>query len=79
MSASWTFPNGEVVAVNAPYYPASCDKCGWQGSSEACGTDVGFDDSDVYCPSCHASGADCGKAGEAATPTTPPDGEGRHD
>jgi len=55
--------SGPIVSfeVREPYYLASCDTCGWVGSSEACGTDSGGDDSDVYCPRCHASGADCGK------------------
>ena len=55
--------SGPIVSFEArePYYLASCDKCGWVCSSEACGTDSGGDDSDVYCPRCHASGADCGK------------------
>lgn len=64
----WVFPNGEEVVVNDRFYPTSCDGCGWQGSSEECGTDWGGgDDSDVYCPKCHRSGCDLGKAGEAAT------------
>lgn len=66
MAKTYQFPNGQTVRIVGPYYAASCDKCGWQGSSEDCGTDTGFDDSDVYCPDCHQSGADCGKAGEAA-------------
>lgn len=49
---------------NPPYYLASCDKCGWVGSSEYCGTDKEGDDSDVYCPRCHAPGADCGKVAD---------------
>lgn len=54
---------GPVVSLTyrKPYYLASCDACGWVGSSEACGSDTGQDDSDVYCPRCHAPGADCGK------------------
>lgn len=55
-------PNGTTFQVIDPYYPAGCDKCGWTGSSEDCGTDSGFDDSDVYCPKCHAGGADFGNA-----------------
>jgi hypothetical protein len=50
-----------TVTVNEPYYLASCDKCGWIGSSEQCGSDYWGDDSDVYCPECFASGADLGK------------------
>ena len=50
--------------VTGRYYLASCDVCGWVGSSEHCGTDSGGDDSDVYCPRCHHSGADCGKVAE---------------
>ena len=66
-AANYRFPNGQTVTVREPYYPASCDDCGWQGSSEDCGTDWGGgDDSDVYCPRCHRSGADGGRAGEAA-------------
>lgn len=59
----YRFPDGQIVSVRASYYPASCNKCGWQGSSEDCGT---CEADDVYCPKCHASGADCGRAGEAA-------------
>ncbi|GEM_PF-1889645 len=57
---------GPIVSfdVQEPYYLASCDKCGWFGSSELCGTDSFGDDSDVYCPRCSASGADCGKVAE---------------
>ena len=45
------------------WYLAACDACGWIGSSQECGTDWGCgDDSDVYCPVCHAPGADCGSA-----------------
>lgn len=66
--------------VRAPYYLASCDRCGWVGSSEVCGLDRGGDDSDVYCPRCHASGADCGKVAErlaalAAKPLSAGEGE----
>ncbi|WIY54105.1 hypothetical protein O9Z70_06185 [Devosia sp. YIM 151766] len=50
--------------VQEPYYLASCDRCGWVGSSERCGTDSFGDDSDVYCPRCFASGVDCGKVAE---------------
>lgn len=58
---------GPIVSfdVREPYYLASCDKCGWVGSTELCGTDSFGDDSDVYCPRCHAPGADCGKVAEA--------------
>jgi hypothetical protein len=63
---------GPIVSfeVNEPYYLASCDHCGWVGSSEHCGGDSWGDDSDVYCPRCSTSGADCGKVAEriAATP-----------
>lgn len=57
---------GPVVSFEfrEPYYLASCDACGWVGSSELCGTDSWGDDSDVYCPRCQASGADCGKVAE---------------
>jgi hypothetical protein len=63
---------GPIVSfdVAEPYYLASCDHCGWVGSSELCGADSFGDDSDVYCPRCQASGADCGKvAALAASPT----------
>ena len=58
---------GPVVELKAerPYYLASCDHCGWVGSSEKCGTDTGGDDSSVYCPRCHLPGADCGKVADA--------------
>lgn len=56
-------PSGETIIV-PHYYMAECHNCGWMGSSELCGVDRGFDDSDVYCPDCHASGADDGPAGK---------------
>lgn len=62
----YRYPNGQIVTVIEPFYPASCDGCGWQGSSGDCGSDSWSDDSDVYCPSCSKNGADCGKAAEAA-------------
>ena len=49
--------HGKHYAVRDGYYLASCDKCGWVGSSEDCGTDEA---DDVFCPTCHAGGADCG-------------------
>lgn len=53
------------IVVREPYYIASCNQCGWVGSSEKCGTDHGpWGDSDVYCPSCGAAGADCGDHAE---------------
>lgn len=71
-------PDGTTFEVRDPYYPAGCDKCGWSGSSEDCGTDYWGDDSDVYCPQCHSGSADDGKVARAsvriATPT-----EGRDD
>ena len=59
--------SGPIVCFETrePYYLASCDYCGWVGSSEHCGSDSFGDDSDVYCPRCHASGADCGKVAAA--------------
>lgn len=59
---------GPVVSfdVDEPYYLASCDHCGWVGSSELCGSS---DADDVHCPRCHSAGADCGKV--AAAVTTP--------
>jgi hypothetical protein len=65
--------DGPIVSfeVKEPYYLASCDHCGWVGSSERCGTDSFGDDSDVYCPRCHASGADCGKVASALTHPAP--------
>lgn len=59
--------SGPIVSLDAldPYYLASCDKCGWIGSSERCGADAFGDDSDVYCPRCFASGADCGMVADA--------------
>jgi len=54
---------GPVVSfdVAADYYLASCDACGWVGSSEKCGSDEA---DDVFCPRCQASGADCGAVAE---------------
>lgn len=74
--ALWTFPNGERVRVKDPYYAASCDQCGWQGSSEECGTDSWGDDSDVYCPKCFSSGCCSGKAAARAALSSAPGGEG---
>lgn len=58
--------SGEIVSfdVKDPYYLASCDTCGWVGSSELCIQDSWVNDSDLYCPRCHTSGADCGKVAE---------------
>ncbi len=63
---------GPVVSfdVEEGYYLASCDDCGWVGSSQLCGTDKGQDDSSVYCPRCHSSGADCGKVAELIPPNS---------
>lgn len=58
--------DGVSYAVRPRYYLASCDGCGWIGSSEDCGQDYGGDDSDVYCPKCHLAGADCGAVAERA-------------
>lgn len=70
--------SGPIVSFECrePYYLASCDHCGWVGSSELCGTDSFGDDSDVYCPRCHSSGADCGKVAEtlSAALSHPADG-----
>jgi hypothetical protein len=62
----WRYPNSGIYEVRPPYYPASCDNCGWQGSSEKCGTDTWGDDSDVYCPACQRPGCDIGDAAERA-------------
>lgn len=62
----WRFPDMSVKLVRPPYYPASCNNCGWQGSSEKCGVDSVGDDSDVYCPVCHRPGCDMGSAAEKA-------------
>lgn len=67
----WRFPDGSIKQVAHPYYPASCDNCGWQGSSEKCGTDTTCDDSDVYCPACGQAGCDTGTAAEAAERVEP--------
>ncbi len=58
---------GPVVSltVTEPYYLASCDGCGWVGSSEACGTDHMGDDSDVFCPRCQRPGCDHGAVANA--------------
>jgi hypothetical protein len=63
---NWRYPDGSIKTVRPPFYPASCNNCGWQGSSEKCGVDSGGDDSDVYCPVCHRPGADHGVAAEKA-------------
>lgn len=68
--------DGSTFEVRDPYYPAGCDKCGWTGSSEECGTDSWGDDSDVYCPKCSMSGADCGDVIQTITLVTQPEGNG---
>jgi hypothetical protein len=54
---------GPVISfdVTEPYYLASCDHCGWVGSTEHCSSD---EDNDVFCPRCHHSGVDCGMVAE---------------
>lgn len=54
-------PDGGVFVAEHPFYLASCDCCGWYGSSDECDIDLGCDDSDVYCPECGNAGADFGK------------------
>jgi predicted nucleic-acid-binding Zn-ribbon protein len=57
-----------IFDVPAPYYLASCDKCGWVGSSGECEeAPTGVGDADVLCPKCHARGADYGEVAENAT------------
>jgi hypothetical protein len=71
---------GPVVSfdVREPYYLASCDACGWIGSTEQCPPS----DEDAICPRCLSSGADCGQVAErlASLPTpradTPVEGRG---
>ncbi len=58
--------DGRIFEVADPYYLASCDACGWVGSTELCGGGYWADDEDVYCPDCHRVGADIGKVAEAA-------------
>jgi hypothetical protein len=62
----WRLPDGREVVTRGRFYAASCNGCGWAGSSEDCGIDTHSDDSDVYCPSCGAAGCDNGTLGEAA-------------
>jgi hypothetical protein len=59
--------DGAIVSfdVSEPFYLASCDHCGWVGSSEHCGTDSFGDDSDVYCPRCSSRGCDMGRIAAA--------------
>ncbi|PTQ12926.1 hypothetical protein CLG96_01935 [Sphingomonas oleivorans] len=64
--ARYTLPDGREFAVPDPYYLASCDACGWVGSSEECGTDYWGDCGDVFCPKCYSDGADCGQVAETA-------------
>jgi len=58
--------DGVSYRVRPRFYLASCDACGWIGSSEECGVDAWGDDSDVYCPKCQAPGADMGTVAVAA-------------
>lgn len=55
--------DGVSYPVRPQYYLASCDKCGWIGSSEDCSSSI---DDDVICPTCYSTGADCGKVATAA-------------
>ena len=54
---------GAHYRVRAGYYLASCDTCGWIGSSEDCGTDEA---DDVFCANRDASGADGGNIAKLA-------------
>lgn len=68
----WRLPDGRTFVIKGRFYLASCDGCGWVGSSEECGVDfAGGDDTDVYCPKCDRSSADCGKVAETAVRVTP--------
>lgn len=63
----WRLADGRIVQTGPRHYVASCNACGWAGSSGACGTDYGpGDDSDVYCPACGRAGADCGSLADTA-------------
>lgn len=55
--------DGPVISfdVKEPFYLASCDICGWVGSTEQCP----HSEEDAICPRCYTSGADCGKVAEA--------------
>jgi len=64
---TWRLPDGRAFLVRSGFYLASCDHCGWIGSSEECGEDRCADDSDVYCPKCGRPGCDMGKVAETAT------------
>lgn len=47
--------------VEPPYYLASCDGCGWIGSSHDCTVDSDpLSDTDLYCPRCGDAGCDHG-------------------
>jgi len=63
LGATIAFYRGPVLSfeIRPPFYLASCDGCGWVGSSEACGTDEA---DDVFCPRCFRGGADCGRVAE---------------
>jgi hypothetical protein len=64
---TYTLPGGQTFVITGRWYLASCDGCGWIGSSEHCGTDSWGDDSDVYCPKCERSGCDMGRVAATAT------------
>lgn len=55
--------DGTSYRVGTSYYLASCDGCGWVGSSEECGASP---DDDVICPKCYRTGADCGTIARGA-------------
>lgn len=69
----YKLPDGRTFWTHEDFYLASCDHCGWVGSTEKCGTDVNTDagDSNIYCPKCHASGADVGKIAATAVEIAP--------
>lgn len=67
LATRYTMPDDQTFIVPGRFYLASCDGCGWIGSSEDCDVDRGFDDSDVYCPKCGRSGADCGSEASFAS------------
>jgi hypothetical protein len=47
------------IVKDGNWYPCICNTCGWVGSSEECGCDMGdWGDSDVYCPQCGSMNTD---------------------
>lgn len=63
--ARYELPDGRIFLIPDPWYLASCDACGWVGSTEECKPH----DEDVICPRCYRGGCDGGAVAESVKET----------